>query len=44
MQEIEQSRKIAAEVEIKKVDKREILELRQILTSGLENKPDLSEI
>ncbi len=38
---MEAVRKMAAEIDIKKTDKREILELKQVLVQGLERKPDM---
>lgn len=35
---------MTADVEIKKADKRDIVELRQIISNGLDSKPDLQEI
>lgn len=42
--DIEATRKLYAELEVKKSDKRDILELRQALQAGLDHKADLSDI
>jgi hypothetical protein len=43
-EEVESVRKTFGEIEIRKADKREILEIKQILIQGLETKPDLNEV
>jgi hypothetical protein len=42
--DLEALRKAAAEIEIKKTDKRETLELKQVLVQGLERKPEMQEL
>jgi len=42
--DLESIRKLCGEVEIRKSDKRELLELKQLIIQGLESKPDVNEV
>lgn len=42
--EIESVRKVCGDLEIRKGDKREIMELKQVIVQGLETKPDVAEV
>ena len=42
--EIESIRKVCGDLEIRKGDKREMMELKQLIVQGLEAKPDVAEV
>lgn len=42
--EIENARRFTNEVDVRKVDKKELLEFRQAIQNGLGSKPELTEI
>ncbi len=42
--ELETIRKMYGETEIRKGDKRELMELKQLIVQGLESKPDVAEV
>ena len=44
LQELEKVKTMAYDFEVKKADKRDIIEVRQLINQGLENKADMQEI